>query len=253
MEPVASLQCGQDKAASPRARAGVRLLQLLSGAERLDACSPFSPCYQLDPPDGHVSVIKTKGNDTVMFPPSRGARGLRKQVMTPAIALPWGASPTWRWCWDFPHCSCVEARLWLLRLLGKPQAHGILSHRHTRTHLHAHICTYTHWPIHTHTHTLSLSLSLCQFCISRIPTHVYIHSLACIHTRIHTHIPPQFCIPRILAHVCTYTHWCIHTDTHTHTHTHTFLPSSASLGSLHARAARLLFPASLPSFSYFHS
>ena len=201
MEPVASLQCGQDKAASPRARAGVRLLQLLSGAERLDACSPFSPCYQLDPPDGHVSVIKTKGNDTVMFPPSRGARGLRKQVMTPAIALPWGASPTWRWCWDFPHCSCVEARLWLLRLLGKPQAHGILSHRHTRTHLHAHICTYTHWPIHTHTHTLSLSL----FASSA--------SLGSLHT-------------------CTYTHWHVYT----HAYTHTFLPSSASLGSLHTYA-----------------
>ena len=160
--------------------------------------------------------------------------------MTPAIALPWGASPTWRCCWDFPHCSCVEARLWLLRLLGKPQARGILSHRHTHTHLHAHICTYIHWPP-PHTHTF------CQFCISRIPAHVYIHSLVCIHTRIHTHIPPQFYIPRILAHVCTLI------GAYTQTHTHTFLPSSASPGSLHARATRLLFPASLPSFSYFHS
>lgn len=77
---MASLQCGQDKAASPRARAGVRLLRLLSGVERLDACSPSSPCYQLDPPDGHVSVIKMEGNDTVMFPPSRGAQGLRKKA-----------------------------------------------------------------------------------------------------------------------------------------------------------------------------
>lgn len=80
MEPVASVQCGQDKAASPRARAGVRLLWLPSGAERLDACSPFSPCYPLDPPDGQVSVIKMKGNDTVTFPPTRGARGLRKKA-----------------------------------------------------------------------------------------------------------------------------------------------------------------------------
>ena len=50
-----------------------------------------------------------------------------------------------------------------------------------------------HTHTHTHTHTP------CQFYISRIPAHVYVHSLVCIHTHTHIHTSPQFCIPRIPA------------------------------------------------------
>ena len=202
--------------------------------------------------------------------------------MTPAISLPWGASPTWRWLWDFPHCSCVEARLWLVRLLGKPQAHGILSHRHTRMHLHACICTYTHWSVHTHTHTHThiytliasfASLGSWHTCVHTLTgaythththlassaslesLHTYVHILtdAYTHTHTHTHTPCQFYISRIPAHVYIHSLVCVYTHTHTHTHTHTppqfcipRIPACNSTTSSFSCLLCLLFPVFLP-------